>query len=165
MSGRRRRPSEKELHKLVRQLCGEEPYGAEAWMKLRPEDFEPFFCADDVCLLESPVVSAGAAPSWGRRAVDEMLAEAGRTVTHFRLHIGSSGRALSLDMLSEIVTGAQNVIDLRSSSFVVGYQAMGGLKEGEVTLSVLASVGPEPRPEPCGPSRELGNTPLNSATG
>lgn len=42
---------------------------------------------------------------------------------------------------------------------------MGGLKEGEVTLSVLASVGPEPRPEPCGPSRELGNTPLNSATG
>lgn len=105
MSGRRRRPSEKELHKLVRQLCGEEPYGAEAWMKLRPEDFEPFFCADDVCLLESPVVSAGAAPSWVRRAVDELMAEAGRTVTHFLLHIGSSGRALSLDMLSEIVAG------------------------------------------------------------
>ena len=95
----------KGLHKVVRQLCGEEPYGAEAWMKLRPEDFEPFFCADDVCLLESPVVSAGAAPSWVRRAVDELMAEAGRTVTHFLLHIGSSGRALSLDMLSEISQG------------------------------------------------------------
>lgn len=77
--------------------------------------------------------------------MDELIAEAGRTVTHFLMHIGSSGHALSLDMLSEIVTGAQGVIDLESSSFVVGYKAMEGLKEGEVTLLVLASVGPEPQ--------------------
>lgn len=145
MSSRRRKPSERELNEWVNRLCGEEPYGAEAWMKLRSEDFAPFFCAEDVCFLESPVVSAAAASSWVRRAVDELMTEAGRTVTHFLLHIGSSGHILSLDMLSEIVTGAQDVIDLESSSFVVGYQAMEGLKEGEVTLLVLASVGSEPQ--------------------
>lgn len=145
MGNRKRKPSGAKLNEWVKRLCGEEPYGTEAWMKLRPEDFEPFFCTDDVCFWESPVVSATAASPWIRRAVDELIAEAGRTVTHFLMHIGSSGHALSLDMLSEIVTGAQGVIDLESSSFVVGYKAMEGLKEGEVTLLVLASVGPEPQ--------------------
>lgn len=115
MSSRRRKPSERELNEWVNRLCGEEPYGAEAWMKLCPEDFAPFFCVEDVCFLESPVVSAAAASSWVRRAVDELMTEAGRTVTHFLLHIGSSGHILSLDMLSEIVTGAQDVIDLKIS--------------------------------------------------
>ena len=50
-------------------------------------------------------------------------------------------------MLSEIVTGAQGVIDMSSASFIVGYRAMEGLKEGEVTLLVLASMGPEPQTE------------------
>ena len=147
MRSRKRKPSRAELNEWINRLCGEESYGPEVWMKLSPEDFEPFFQAEDVCLLESPVVSAAAASSWIRQAVDELSAEAGKTVTHFLLQIGSSGRALSLDMLSEIVAGAQSVIDMSSASFIVGYRAMEGLKEGEVTLLVLASMGPEPQTE------------------
>lgn len=147
MSGRKRKPSEAELNERAKRICGEESYGTEAWMKLSPEDFEPFFQAEDVCLLESPVVSAAAASAWVSQAVDELSAEAGKTVTHFLLHIGSSGHTLSLDMLSEIVAGAQGVIDMSSASFIVGYRAMEGLKEGEVTLLVLASMEPGPRPD------------------
>ena len=77
--------------------------------------------------------------------MDELIAEAGRTVTHFLLHIGSFGHILSLDTLSEIVAGAQGVIDMRSASFIVGYRAMDGLKDGEVTLLALASMGPKPQ--------------------
>ena len=145
MSDRKRKPSEAELNKWVKRLCGEKSCGTEVWMKLSPEDFEPFFQAEDVCLLESPVVSATAASSWVRQAVDELSAEAGKTVTHFLLHIGSSEQTISLDMLSEIVTGAQGVIDMSSASFIVGYRAMEGMKEGEVTLLVLVSMGPEPQ--------------------
>lgn len=145
MSSRKRKPSEAELNERVKRICGEESYGTEVWMKLSPEDFEPFFQAEDVCLWESPVVSVAAASSWVRQAVDELPAETGRAVTHFLLHIGSSGRALSLNMLSEIVTGVQGVIDMSSASFIVGYRAMEGLKEGEVTLLVLASMGPGPQ--------------------
>ncbi len=145
MSGRKRKPSKTELNEWVKRICGKEAYGTEVWMKLSPEDFEPFFQAEDVCLWESPVVSAAAASAWVRQAVDELSAEAGKTVTHFLLHIGSSGYALSLNMLSEIVTGAQGVIDMSSASFIVGYRAMEGLKEGEVTLLVLASMGPGPQ--------------------
>ena len=145
MRSRKRKPSRAELNEWINRLCGEESYGPEVWMKLSPEDFEPFLQAADVRLLESPVISAAAAPSWIRRAVDELIAEAGRTVTHFLLHIGSFGHILSLDTLSEIVAGAQGVIDMRAANFIVGYRAMEGLKDGEVTLLVLVSMGPEPQ--------------------
>ena len=146
MRGRKRKPSGEELNELVRQLCGEEPDDMQVWMKLSQEDFEPFLQAADVRLLESPVISVAAAPSWIRRAVDELIAEAGRTVTHFLLYTRSFGHILSLDILSEIVAGAQGVIDMRSANFIVGYRAMvDGLKEGEVTLLVLASMGPKPQ--------------------
>ena len=128
MRSRKRKPSGAELNEWIKRLCGEEAYGTEVWMKLSPEDFEPFLQAADVRLLESPVISVAAAASWIRRAVDELIAEAVRTVTHFLLHIGFFGHILSLDTLSEIVAGA-----------------MEGLKDGEVTLLVLVSMGPEPQ--------------------
>ncbi len=146
MSLRTRTPSREELSELVRQLCGEGSDETEAWMKLDAGEFEPFIQAEDVRLLESPAMFAPEARFWMEQAMDALTAESGRVVRHFLLYIGSYGYSLSLEMLSEIVTAAQTALDMDAASFVVGYRPVEDLKAGEVTLLVLASVGPEPQP-------------------
>lgn len=146
MRGRKGKPSVAELNELAKQFCGEESDESGAWMRLDPRDFEPFFRAGDVCLWESPVVSAAAAPSWMRSAADELAAKAGGAATHFLLYIESSEHTLSLELVSDVVKEAQSAIDMGSASFIVGYRTLESLKEGEATLLVLASVEPEPRP-------------------
>jgi len=138
MNGSKRKLSQQELNERVRQLCAEGPYDTgEWWMKLDFEDFEPFFRAENVCLRESPVVSVAAASSWVRRAVDELAAETGGTVTYFLLYVMSSGP--KLEILTEIVAAAQGVIDTGNVSFVAGYRAMRNLKENEITVLALAA--------------------------
>lgn len=137
MDIRKHRPAICELKKQVKLCCAEG-----AWLKLYPEDFEPFFQAEEVCLWRSPLLSAEMAPVWVRR-VAEQLTKSG-SVTHFLLHIGTMKQILGLEALGDITTAAQRVMDMENVSFVVGYSALEydileRLREDEVSLTVLAA--------------------------
>jgi len=138
MNFRKHSPSVQELNKLVRLCCAEK-----AWLKLYPEDFEPFFQAEEVCLRHSPLLPAAMAPVWMRRIAEQLTA--GGSVTHFLLHIGTLKQTLSLEALGDITTAAQGIMDGGNVSFVVGYSALEygiieSLSENEVSLTVLAAV-------------------------
>lgn len=140
MNFRKHSPSVQELKKLVSLCCAEK-----AWLKLYPEDFEPFFQAKEVCLRHSPLLPVAMAPVWMRRVVEQLTA--GGSVTHFLLYIGTLKQSLSLEALSDITTAAQGVMDGENISFVVGYSALKygileRLSEDEVSLTVLAAVRP-----------------------